>query len=67
MGLWEAGQAKNFKVKLRDELMERDILYSVSKSQILIEYWRWMYNQIRAQSLVCYGSPATETIASKPL
>jgi len=38
---WEKGYNKSFNGKLRDELLNREIFYTLKEAQILIERWRW--------------------------
>ena len=47
---WENGYVESFNGKLRDELLDREIFYTVTEAQILIERWRREYNTIRPHS-----------------
>ncbi len=40
---WENGYCESFNSKLRDELLDREIFYSLREAQILIEAWRVHY------------------------
>jgi transposase InsO family protein len=44
---WENGYNERFNGKLRDELLNREIFYSLKKVEILTEQWRREYNTIR--------------------
>lgn len=44
---WENGYIESFNGKMRDELLNREIFYSLKEAQILIEMWRKEYNTIR--------------------
>jgi transposase InsO family protein len=37
---WENGYVGSFNGKLRDELLEREIFYSLEEAKVLIEMWR---------------------------
>ncbi len=43
---WENGYCESFKGKLRDELLNGEIFYSLKEAQIIIERWR-EYNESR--------------------
>jgi len=62
---WENGYNESFNGKLRDELLNGEIFYTLREAKILIEQWRRHYNTIRPHSALGYRSPAPETI--KPL
>ena len=47
---WENGYIESFSGKMRDELLNGEILYSLKVAQILIEMWRRRYNTIRPHS-----------------
>jgi len=52
--------------KLRDEIPNGEIFYSLKEANILIEQWRRHYNTIRPHSSIGYNPPASETIKSLP-
>jgi putative transposase len=58
---WENGYCESFNGKLRDELLNGDIYYSLKEAQIIIEQWRNHYNQIRPHSSLGYRPPAPLT------
>jgi len=60
---WENGYIESFNGKLRDELLNREIFYTVKEATILIEQWRRPYNGVRPHSALGYRPPAPETIA----
>jgi transposase InsO family protein len=45
-GPWENGHNESFNAKLRDELLNREILTSLQEAKILVERWRREYNQV---------------------
>ena len=51
--------------KLRDELLNGEISYSLKEAQVLIERWRQHYNTVRPHSALGYRPPAPVTIAPK--
>jgi transposase InsO family protein len=40
---WENGYIESFNARLRDELLDREIFYSLNEPQIVIESWRRHY------------------------
>ena len=61
---WENGYNESFNGKLRDELLNREIFYSLKEAQILIEQWRSHYNEIRPHSSLGYRPPAPQVLIS---
>jgi putative transposase len=59
---WENGYNESFNGKLRDELLNREIFYTLKEAKILIERWRQEYNTVRPHSALGYRPPAPETI-----
>jgi len=59
---WENGYNESFNGKLRDELLNREIFYTLKEAQILIERWRQEYNTIRPHSALGYRPPTPEAI-----
>lgn len=59
---WENGYCESFNSKLRDELLAREIFYTLKEAQILIEQWRQYYNTQRPHSSLGYRPPAPQTI-----
>ena len=59
---WENGYAESFNGKMRDELLNREIFYSMDEARVLIEGWRREYNQVRPHSALSYRPPAPEAI-----
>jgi transposase InsO family protein len=60
---WENGYVESFIGKLRDELLNREIFYTLKEACILIEQWRRHYNGVRPNSALGYRPPAPETLA----
>lgn len=59
---WENGYNESFNGKLRDELLNGEIFYTLKEAQVLIERWRIHYNTIRPHSAIGYRPPAPQTI-----
>ena len=59
---WENGYHESFNGKLRDELLDREIFYTLKEAQILIESWRREYNTVRPHSSLDYRPPAPQTV-----
>lgn len=55
---WENGYNESFNGKLRDELLNGEIFYTLKEAEILIEQWRWNYNHVRPHSSLGYKPPA---------
>ena len=63
---WENGYNESFNGKLKDELLNREIFYSLKEAQVLVEQWRREYNTIRPHSALGYRPPAPEAIRPLP-
>jgi len=55
---WENGYIESFNGKLRDELLNREIFYTLAEARVLIERWRREYNEFRPHSSLGYRPPA---------
>ena len=64
---WENGYNESFNGKLRDELLNGEIFYTLKEAQILIEQWRIHYNTIRPHRPLGYQSPTPQTVMTKPI
>ena len=60
---WENGDNESFNSKLRDELLNGEIFYTLKEAQVPIEAWRHHDNTQRPHSSLAYRPPAPETIA----
>jgi putative transposase len=63
---WENGYCESFNGKLRDELLNGEIFYSLKEAQAVIETWRIHYNTRRPHSSLGYRPPAPLTVAPPP-
>lgn len=59
---WENGYVESFNGKLRDELLNGEIFYTLGEATIVIEQWRKYYNTVRPHSSLGYRPPAPEVI-----
>ncbi len=59
---WENGYIESFNGKLRDELLNREIFYTLWEAKVLVARWQQEYNQIRPHSSLGYRPPAPEAI-----
>ncbi len=64
---WENGYIESFNGKLRDELLNGEIFYTVQEAKVLIEMWRRHYNQVRPHSSLGYRPPAPEAALRPPI
>ena len=59
---WENGYIESFNGKLRDELLDRELFYTLLEVRVLTERYRQIYNRIRPHSSLGYRPPAPETV-----
>ena len=59
---WENGYVESFNGKMRDELLNREIFYTLEEARVLIEGWRKEYNQVRPHSALGYRPPAPQAM-----
>ena len=59
---WENGFIESFNARLRDELLEGEIFYSLREAQVVIENWRRHYNAVRPHASLGYRAPAPEVV-----
>jgi putative transposase len=75
---WENGYVESFNARLRDELLDGEVFYSLAEAKVVIEGWRRHYNTGRPHSALGYRPPApevalwsarptTRTVASRPV
>ena len=55
---WENGYIESFNGKLRDELLDRELFYTLQEVQVLTAQYRQTYNRIRPHSSLGYRPPA---------
>ena len=54
---WENGYVESFNARLRDELLDGEIFYTLREAQIVIESWRRHFNTIRPHASLGYKPP----------
>jgi transposase InsO family protein len=59
---WENGYVESFNGKMRDQLLNGELFYTLKEAQIIIERWRRHYNQVRPHSSLGGLPPAPEAI-----
>jgi len=57
---WENGYIESFNARLRDELLNGEIFYTLNEARIAIESWRRHYNTLRPHGSLGYKPPAPE-------
>jgi putative transposase len=60
---WENGYNESFNGKLRDELLNGEIFYTLREAKVLIGQWRHHYNTVRPHSSLGYKPPAPQTLS----
>ena len=63
---WENGYLESFNGKLRDELLNGGIFYTLKEAQSLVQGWRREYNQVRPHSSLGYRPPAPAAMLLQP-
>ncbi len=58
---------ESFNGKMRDELLNREVFYTLEEAQVVIEGWRREYNHMRRESALGYRAPAAEAIQGLPI
>jgi transposase InsO family protein len=59
---WENGYGESFNSKLRDELLDGEVFYSLAEAKVVIESWRRHDNTTRPHSALGYRPPAPEVV-----
>ena len=57
---WENGFIESFNARLRDELLDGEIFYSLREAEVVIESGRRHYNAVRPHASLGYRAPAPE-------
>jgi len=57
---WENGFIESFNARLRDELLDGEIFYSLKEARVVIESWRRHYNTERPHGSLGYKPPAPQ-------
>lgn len=59
---WENGYNESFNGRLRDELLNGEVFYTLKEAQVTIEGWRHHYNHVRPHASLGYRPPAPEVV-----
>jgi putative transposase len=59
---WENGYIESFNARLRDELLDGEVFYSLREAEIVIESWRRHDNTVRPHGSLGYKPPAPEVL-----
>lgn len=58
---WENGHVESFNGKMRDQFLNGELFYTLTKAQILTERWRIRYNTVRPHRSLGGQPPTPET------
>jgi transposase InsO family protein len=64
---WENGFIELFNARLRDELLDGEIFYSLNEARIVIESWRRHYNAVRPRASLDWATSRRRPRSSSPL
>jgi len=56
----ENGFIESFNARLRDELLDGEIFYTLAEAKIIVESWRRHFNTVRPHGSLGYKPPAPE-------
>ena len=54
---WQNGFAESFHARLRDELLDGEVFFSVTDAQVRLSCWRRDWNEVRLHSSLAYLTP----------
>ena len=54
---WENAYCESFISRVRDELLDREIFFTLQEAQVMLERFRIDYNTVRPHSALGYMSP----------
>jgi putative transposase len=57
---WENGYIESFNARLRDELPNGEIFYTLAEARVIVESWRRFYNTLRQHGSLGYRPRAPE-------
>lgn len=60
---WENGYCESFNGKMRYELLDGELFYTLREAKVIIEKWRKQYNTIRPHMSLGNRAPVPETVA----
>ena len=59
---WENGFVESFNARLRDELLNGEIFYSLAEARVIIEAWRRHFNKVCPHASLGYRAPAPASV-----
>ena len=59
---WENGYVESFNARLRDELLNGEMFYTLREPQVVIESWRRHDNRVRPHASLGYRAPSPEVV-----
>jgi len=63
---WENGFIESFNARLRDELLDGEIFYTLAEARIVIESWRRHFNTVRPHCSLGYKPPRLRRSSCPP-
>ncbi len=63
---WENGFVESFNGKFRDECLDEELFWSRGEAQVVVDWWRNMYNQERPHSSLGYETPSEFAARAAP-
>jgi transposase InsO family protein len=55
---WENGFVESFNSRFRDECLDEELFWSRGEAQVVVDWWRSVYNHERPHSSLGYETPA---------
>ena len=62
---WENGFIESFNGKLRDECLNEELFWSRAEAQVVVDWWRRVYNTERPHRALHFQTPAEVAEASR--
>jgi len=62
---WENGFIESFNGKLRDECLNEELFWSRAEAQVVVDWWRCVYNTERPHRTLQFHTPAEVAEASR--
>ena len=59
---WENGFCESFNGKMRDELLNGELFYTIKEARIIIGQWQKEYNTVRPHSSLNYAVPVPQSV-----
>jgi transposase InsO family protein len=59
---WENGYVESFNSRLRDDLLDGEIFYTIREARIIVEDWRRHFNAVRPHSAIGWRPPAPQVV-----